>query len=187
MIKIGRFGRFLGCSNYPECNGTIRLTKEGEPVPPDRESEKACPKCQTPMKITYGRYGDYLLCANEACAHKMPIFSSTGIHCVKEGCKGEIVEKKSRFGKMFYGCSEWSNTKCDAVFWNRPISEHCPDCNSLLTYKNLKRGDKIACPVKECGYERLADDADKHKYKVQIPNPEENKPANLSETEVSSK
>lgn len=164
MIKIGRFGKFLGCSNYPECSTTVKLTKDGQPVPPDRESEKSCPKCQSSMKITYGRYGDYLLCTNEECAHKMPIFNSTGIKCIKEGCKGEIVEKKSRFGKMFYGCSEWNNTKCDAVFWNRPIEEHCPECDSLLTYKNLKRGDKIACPVKECGYERLASDQDKQKY-----------------------
>jgi DNA topoisomerase I len=170
MIKIGRFGPFLGCSNYPTCTATMKLTKEGEPVPADRESDKACPKCETKMKITYGRYGDYLLCPNEACAHKMPIVKSLGIKCPKEGCKGEIVEKKSRFGKMFYGCSEWSNTACDAVFWNKPIAEACPDCGSLLTYKHLKRGDKVACPKKECGYERLASPTDTQKYS---PKPQE--------------
>ncbi len=163
-IKMGRFGQFLGCSNYPTCSTTLKLTKEGKPVPPDRESDKACPKCESTMKITYGRYGDYLLCPNEECAHKMPILKSLNIKCPKDGCKGEIVEKKSRFGKVFFGCSEWSNTACDAVFWNKPIGEHCPQCSSLLTYKNLKRGDKVACPSKECGYERLATDEDKQKY-----------------------
>jgi DNA topoisomerase-1 len=158
VIKIGRFGPFLGCSNYPTCTATMKLTKEGEPVPPDRESDRICPKCESSMKITYGRFGEYLLCNNEECAHKMPIVKSLGIKCPKEGCKGEIVEKKSRFGKIFYGCSEWSNTACDAVFWNKPIHENCPQCGTLLTFKTLKRGNKVACPNKACGYERLADE-----------------------------
>jgi DNA topoisomerase I len=168
MIKSGRFGPFLGCANYPTCDSTMRLDKDGQVIPPAQETETECPKCTSKMMITRGRFGDYLLCSNEECKHKMPIIKSIGIKCPKEGCEGEIVEKKSRFGKMFYGCTEWSNTACDAVFWNRPIAEDCPDCKSTLTYKNLKRGDKIACPVKTCGYERLATDEDKIKYKVQV-------------------
>lgn len=175
MIKSGRFGPFLGCSNYPTCTNTMKLDKDGELIPPPRESETACPKCTTTMMITRGRFGDYLLCPNEECKHKMPIIKSIGIKCFKPDCKGEIVEKKSRFGKTFYGCTEWSNTACDAVFWNKPIAENCPQCGSLLTYKFLKRGDKVACPNKECGkdkdlpvYERLATDEDKLKY---VPKP----------------
>ena len=168
MIKSGRFGPFLGCANYPTCDSTMRLDKDGQVIPPAQETETECPKCTSKMMITRGRFGDYLLCSNEECKHKMPIIKSIGIKCPKENCQGEIVEKKSRFGKMFYGCTEWSNTACDAVFWNRPIAEDCPDCKSTLTYKNLKRGDKIACPVKTCGYERLATDEDKIKYKVQV-------------------
>ncbi|MDX1917993.1 MAG: type I DNA topoisomerase [Candidatus Caenarcaniphilales bacterium] len=156
MVKSGRWGPFLGCSNYPDCDNTMKLGKDGQPVPPPRESEKHCPKCESQMMITSGRFGDYLLCPNPDCAHKMPIMNSIGIKCPKIGCTGEIVEKKSRFGKLFFGCSEWSNTKCDAVFWNKPLEEHCPKCDSLLTYKTLKRGDKVACSNKECDYERLA-------------------------------
>ncbi len=165
LLKSGFYGPFLACSKYPDCKTTLNLTKDGKPIPEDRPSGKPCPKCSTEMNITYGRFGDYLLCPNEECKHKMPIIKSLGIPCPKEGCKGEIIEKKSRFGKMFYGCTEWSNTKCDAVFWNKPIDEKCPKCNSMLTYKNLKRGDKIVCPVKDCGYERLASPEDIAKYK----------------------
>ena len=168
VMKNSFYGPFLACSNYPECKGTQKLTKEGKPVPPPRPSGKNCSKCSTEMNITYGRYGEYLQCPVEECNHRMPIFKTTGIDCYKEGCAGEIVEKKSRFGKIFFGCSEYSNTKCDAVFWNKPIQEDCPDCKSMLTYKNLKRGDKIACPVKECGYARLATEDEIKKYGNQV-------------------
>jgi DNA topoisomerase-1 len=164
VIKTGRFGPFLGCSNYPTCTTTLKLDKNGELLPPPKESGQDCPKCSSMLMITRGPFGDYLLCSNEACGNKLPIIKSLGIPCPKEGCKGEIVEKKSRFGKIFYGCTEWSNTGCDAVFWNKPIKENCPDCGTMLTYKFLKRGDKVACPNKECGYERLSSDEDKLKY-----------------------
>ena len=165
VMKNGFFGPFLACSRYPECKTTQKLTKDGKIPAPPRPSGKPCPKCNTEMNINTGRYGEYLQCPNEDCKHKMPIFESLGIPCPKDGCKGEIIQKKSRFGKIFYGCTEYSSTKCDAVFWNKPIKEQCPKCNSpYLTYKLLKRGDKIVCSVKECGYERLATEEDKQKY-----------------------
>lgn len=164
VMKNSFYGPFLACSEYPDCKTTVKLTKEGTPVPPPRASGKDCSKCSTEMNITYGRYGDYLLCPNEDCKHKMPIIKSIGITCPKDSCSGEIIEKKSRFGKIFFGCSEYSNTACDAVFWNKPIAEKCPDCSSILTYKFLKRGDKIACPDKQCGYVRLATEEEQSKY-----------------------
>lgn len=173
MVKKNSFyGPFLACSQYPECKAIQKLTKDGELVPPPRESKVDCPKCTTKLMITYGRFGDYLKCPNEECKHQMPIIKSMGLSCPKDNCAGEIIEKKSRFGKIFYGCTEYSNTKCDQVFWNNPINEQCPDCDSLLTYKHLKRGDKIACPIKECGYTRLAIESDKDKLYKHIPEEE---------------
>lgn len=168
--KNSFYGPFLACSNYPECDATVKLTKDGNPVPPPRPSETDCPKCTTKMEIVYGRYGEYLKCPEKECAHQMPIIHSLDVPCPKDGCEGEIIEKKSRFGKIFYGCSEYSNTKCDAVYWNFPlVEEKCPDCGSTLTYKFLKRGDKIACPdTKGCGYARLADEKEKEKYTTMI-------------------
>ncbi len=171
-LKSSRFGPFLGCSKYPDCQTIINLTKEGKPAPDDRPyAEEDCPDCKKhgSLVIRYGRYGDYLACTTKDCKHTSPIQKKTGVHCPKEGCEGEIVEKKSRFGKIFYGCNSWSKTKCDAVFWYPPINEHCPQCNKLMMYKTLKRGDKVACSdTKGCGYDRLASPADIEKYRPKL-------------------
>lgn len=167
-LRSSRFGPFLGCSKYPDCDGIVNLTKEGTPAPDDKPyTEENCPKCEAEgsLVLRYGRYGIYIACTTDGCGHTAPLVKKTGIKCPREGCEGEIVEKKSRFGKIFYGCDSWSKTQCDVVFWNPPILEKCPDCGKLLTYKTLKRGDKIACPdTKGCGYNRLATEAEKQKY-----------------------
>ncbi len=152
MIKPGRFGPFMGCENYPTCTSTMKLDKDLKPLPPPAPTEVDCPKCNTKLNTAHGKYGEYLLCPNPDCAHKIALQKSTGIACPKEGCKGEIVEKKSRFGKLFYGCNEWSNTACDAVFWALPMNKQCPECKSLLVHKKLKKGDKLACSSKTCAY-----------------------------------
>lgn len=169
-LKSSRFGPFLGCSKYPECKTIINLTKEGTPAPEDRPYQEDCPECkQHSLVIRYGRYGDYIACSTENCKYTSPIQKKTGIKCPREGCHGDIVEKKSRFGKIFFGCNTWSTTKCDVVFWNLPIQEHCPSCSKLLTYKSLKRGDKIACPdLKGCGYSRDASPTEIETYRPQI-------------------
>ncbi len=162
-VRSSRFGQFLGCSGYPECKTTIALTKEGTPVPPDRPSEELCKNCGGPMVIRYGRYGDYLACPAPDCAAQRPIVKSTGVTCPRDGCGGEIIEKKSRRGKMFYGCSHYSQKKCTTAFWYPPLisggpngGNRCPKCESLLVYKTLKRGDQIACPQKECDFAQIA-------------------------------
>jgi DNA topoisomerase-1 len=159
-IRSSRFGQFLGCIGYPDCKTKIRLTKEGQPVPEDRPSEEKCRTCGSPMLIRYGRYGDYLACSAEACTEQRPIVKTTGVSCPREGCGGEIVEKKSRRGKMFYGCSHYGVNGCTQAFWYPPLrkggpkngTNKCPQCDSVLLYKTLKRGDQIACSNKECGF-----------------------------------
>lgn len=162
-IRSSRFGQFLGCVGYPECTTKIALTKEGQPVPPDRPSEEICKTCAAPMLIRYGRYGDYLACTSDTCTEQRPIVKSTGVPCPREGCGGDIIEKKSRRGKMFYGCSNYGSKKCTSAFWYPPLisggpkgDNHCPQCDAILLYKTLKRGDQIACSSKECGFAQLA-------------------------------
>lgn len=169
-IRSSRFGQFLGCIGYPECKTKIRLTKDGLPVPEDRPSEELCKTCGSSMVIRYGRYGDYLACSSETCTEQRPIVKYTGVGCPREGCGGDIVEKKSRHGKMFYGCSHYGLNKCTMAYWYPPLKSggpkaggnHCPQCDSMLLYKTLKRGDQIACSNKECGFAQLATGKEEH-------------------------
>ncbi len=168
-IRSSRFGQFLGCVDYPECKTKIALTKEGLPVPEDRPSEEICRTCGSPMLIRYGRYGDYLACSSETCVEKRPILKLTGVDCPRPGCGGQIIQKKSRMGKIFYGCSNYSTVKCETAYWYPPLlpngskdSNRCPKCHSILVYKTLKRGDQIACPSKTCDYAELATGKEVH-------------------------
>jgi DNA topoisomerase-1 len=169
LIRQSRFGQFLGCEGYPECGTKIALTRDGQPVPEDRPSEHVCKTCSSPMLIRYGRYGDYLACSSETCLEKRPILKTIGVKCPRATCDGEIVEKKSRRGKFFYGCSNYSSSKCDAAFWYPPLisggpanSNFCPSCGNMLIYKTLKRGDQIACSAKECTFSQPITGEEKH-------------------------
>jgi DNA topoisomerase-1 len=168
-IRSSRFGQFLGCVGYPECKTKIALTRDGLPVPEDRPSEEKCTACATPMLIRYGRYGDYLACPVEECKEQRPILKTTGVICPRPTCEGQIVEKKSRRGKMFYGCSHYSQKGCNTAFWYPPLisggpnnSSMCPQCGTMLIYKTLKRGDQIACSSKECTFAQPISGEEKH-------------------------
>ncbi|MCE2928911.1 MAG: type I DNA topoisomerase [Candidatus Caenarcaniphilales bacterium] len=172
LLKSSRFGPFLGCSKYPECQTIVNLTKEGKPAPEDRPfTEEDCTECKakSSLVIRYGRYGDYIACTTETCKYVSPLQKKIGVKCSKEGCSGDIIEKKSRFGKIFYGCSAWSKTKCDSTFWYPPIDLKCPECSKLMMYKTLKRGDKLACSdVKGCGYARDVSPKDIEMYRPKV-------------------
>jgi len=168
-IRSSRFGQFLGCVGYPECKTKIALTRDGKPVPEDRPSEEKCKTCGSPMLIRYGRYGDYLACSAEECKEQRPILKTTGVFCPRPECEGQIVEKKSRRGKMFYGCSNYSAKGCNTAFWYPPLisggpnnSSMCPQCGTMLVYKTLKRGDQIACSSKECTFAQPITGEEKH-------------------------
>lgn len=151
LVKNSRFGtQFLGCSGYPECKTMMPLSG-GEAPEPEKSDEK-CEKCNSEMVIKLGPYGKYLQCTNDECKNRKRIVISTGVKCPKDNCEGEIVQRKSRFGKIFYGCNKYPD--CDFVLWAAPNGEKCPDCKSLLVKKFLKRGNMIACSKKECGYKR---------------------------------
>lgn len=150
LVKNSRFGtQFLGCSGYPECKTMMPLN--GQVQEPEKSDEK-CEKCGSEMLIKVGPYGKYLQCTNDECKNRKRIVVTTGVKCPKDGCEGEIVQRKSRYGKIFYGCNKYPD--CDFVLWNEPTGETCPKCKSLLVKKFLKRGNKIECSKKECDYSR---------------------------------
>jgi DNA topoisomerase-1 len=155
-LKTSRFGsQFLGCSGYPDCKNTQPLAKDQKPLPEDRPSDELCEKCNSAMLIKAGPYGDYLSCTNEDCKHKAKFIKKTGVKCPQDGCEGELIEKKSRYGKVFFGCNQYP--KCSFALWNEPAGEACPECKSMLVKKYLKKGNKIACSNKECSFEKAMD------------------------------
>ncbi len=154
-IRLGRNGRFIGCTNYPECSYTRNLNDDGsQSQEPEVVEGRNCPKCDSALVIKTGRYGKFIGCSGyPACKHIEPLEKplDTGVECPK--ChQGNILKRKSRYGKIFYSCSEYP--KCDYALWNAPIKESCPECNwPVLTLKTTKRrGPEKVCPQKECKY-----------------------------------
>ncbi len=152
VVRTSRFGtQFLGCSKYPECKTMLPLNKDGQVAEPPKETDEKCEKCGSNMIQKTGPYGPYLECTNEQCKHRKRIIKSTGVKCPKCG-DGEIVFKKSKYGKIFFGCSNYPN--CDFVSWNEPVNEKCPDCGSILVKKITKKEKKLICSNKECKFSK---------------------------------
>lgn len=154
IIKLGRFGKFKACANYPECKFT-------EPIGEEKQlqqelSGEICPTCGKPLAVKHGRFGPFLGCSGYPdCKYIKKIEKGTGVTCPACG-KGEIIEKRSRKGKTFYACNKYPN--CKNAYWSKPTGEKCPDCGSLLVYgaKNTAR-----CSNKECKFtKQLADVAE---------------------------
>ena len=149
VLKRGRFGQFMACTGYPDCKTTRRLD-QGKKVP-DIPLDELCPKCGRNLMIRHGRYGEFTACSGYPdCKYVKQNF--IGVKCPL--CKdGELVEKRARKGNTFYGCSNYP--KCKFTSANKPIAEKCPSCgNEYLVEKTLKSGPVVACPNKECDYER---------------------------------
>jgi DNA topoisomerase-1 len=154
VLKRGRFGQFMACTGYPDCKTTRRLD-QGKKVP-DIPLDELCPKCGRNMMIRHGRYGEFTTCSGYPdCKYVKQNF--IGVKCPL--CKeGDLVEKKARKGNTFYGCGNYP--KCKFTSAGKPMAEKCPSCGSeYLVEKTLKAGPVIACPNKECDYERAAEPA----------------------------
>jgi DNA topoisomerase-1 len=156
VIKWGRNGHFLACSGYPECKNTKEYTRAEDGtisiVATERPSDEVCPTCGGAMVIRRGRFGEFLACARyPECKTTKPI--SLGVACPKEGCGGFVTEKRSRKGKVFYGCSNYAKTNCDYVSWDKPVPTPCPQCGSKFLVEKISRsGSRLRCPVPGCGY-----------------------------------
>jgi len=121
VIKEGRFGRFLACTHYPEHKETRPLAEE---LPSDAPEEH-CSHGVT-MQLRTGRFGPFYTSTHD-CGETKPFARRVGVPCPKDG--GEILEKRSKKGRVFYGCGNWP--ECDWVSWNRPVPEPCPQCGGL--------------------------------------------------------
>ena len=161
VIKLGRYGKFYGCKGYPQCRYIRPLNNKGEEAGIQDDSvNEQCEKCGKPMIIKEGRYGRFLACSGyPQCKNTKSLNKATklGIKC-PECEEGEIIEKKTRRGKLFYGCSQYP--QCDFASWDKPVDESCPDCGSkILVEKVSKRsGAVIKCIKKECNYKRKLPD-----------------------------
>ncbi len=161
-IKMGKNGHFLACSGYPECtySSDYERNEKGVVAPvapvPSEATDKRCERCGKPMVIKRGRYGDFLACTGyPECKHTESMNNganakSTGVACPEPGCGGEIVEKSSKRGKIFYGCNRYP--KCEFASWDRPVTTPCPICgNAYMVEKTTKRdGTQHVCPNRDC-------------------------------------
>lgn len=153
--RLGRSGRFIGCTGYPECDYTRNINgEETTNNEPEVVEGRKCPKCESDLWVRTGRYGKFIGCSSyPKCKHieSLEQPTNTGVDCPKCN-KGEILTRKSRRGKVFYSCSEYPG--CDYALWNEPLKEACPNCEwPILTIKTTKsRGTEKVCPQKECGF-----------------------------------
>lgn len=117
----------------------------------DEVSDETCELCGKPMVYKMGRYGKFLACSGfPECRNTKPIVISTGVTC--PDCeKGTIVEKRSKKGRIFYGCDRYP--ECTFVSWDKPVDKPCPKCNNLLVEKRNRKGNYIKCS--ECNYKEM--------------------------------
>jgi DNA topoisomerase-1 len=156
MVKRwGKYGRFLACSAYPKCRNSRDLDsgQEEKAEPELLPDEEPCPKCGSTLALRTGRFGPFTACSSyPTCRYVKP--TTTGVSCPEEGCGGEIIERRSRKGKLFYGCSSYPD--CRFTLWQMPVDEACPDCGSpYLVLRTDKSGRSTAyCPAKGCGHKK---------------------------------
>ena len=151
QLKRGRFGPFLGCTGYPECRNIRKIAKSGVAAPAPVPLDEKCPVDGAQLVRRFGRFGEFISCSNyPKCKYIKQ--ESTGVACSRPGCKGELVVKKSKRGKVFYGCAAYPD--CDRVYWDKPVAEACPNCNApfLLEKTTKKQGTFRHCAVEDCGY-----------------------------------
>jgi DNA topoisomerase-1 len=163
-IKLGKNGHFLACSAYPECRFTRDYIRDEKgyirivDLIADEKTDKICEKCGQPMVIKTGKYGSFMACSGfPECKHTMSLLppgdgKKTGVSCPEPNCTGEIIEKKSKRGKLFYGCNRYPD--CKFAIWEKPVPTACPLCGAafLVEKTSKKAGTIIKCRNSDCGY-----------------------------------
>lgn len=152
IVRSGRQGEFLGCSEYPECKDikNFKRDKDGKfIIIKEEQLDEKCPECESPLVMKSGRYGKFIACSNyPKCKFTKPI--DLGIKC--PDCEtGMITEKKSKKGRTFYSCTNYP--ECKFSTWNKPNKTACPNCqNYYMEEKSSKeKGNHLVCP--KCGQE----------------------------------
>jgi DNA topoisomerase I len=158
VLKKGRFGTFFACTGYPDCKTTKKIGAT-EQKKADVPLDEDCPNCGNKLVMKFGRFGEFTACSNyPTCKYVKQ--KTIGVPC--PNCtQGEVVERRSKRGKTFFGCNRYP--ECDFVAWGKPIAEKCPDCGGgYLIEKYLKAGPVAQCPNPEC----------KHKHPLEpVPDP----------------
>lgn len=164
-IKVGKNGPFLACEGYPDCTYSRNYTRDEkgriQPVEPSHEAAEGqvCDKCGRQMVVRQGRYGDFLACSGYPdCKNTRSVNGgsgnarSTGVMCPQPDCDGELMERKSKRGKIFYGCSRFPD--CSYALWDKPVAKACPQCSaSFLVEKTTKKeGTMHKCINSDCGH-----------------------------------
>ena len=153
-IRLGRRGRFVGCTGFPDCDYTRSMDGEERSQENEVVEGRQCPQCESPLVVRHGRYGKFIGCSTyPKCKFIEPLEKpkDTQVECPQ--ChKGTMLKRRSRYGKIFYSCSTYPD--CNYAVWNEPINEPCPQCHwPFLTIKTTKRrGTEKVCPQKECGF-----------------------------------
>ncbi len=144
IIRMGRYGKYLACSNYPKCSN-IRSLKQ---TAPPKQTDIPCEICGAMMLERQGRYGKYLACSNYPnCKNTKPL-NEVVAKCPK--CGKDVVKRVSKKGTVFYGCTGYPD--CDFVSWDIPTGEMCPQCGAPLVYKKSGKSEVIQCSNKNCKY-----------------------------------
>ena len=152
VLKRGRFGQFLACTGYPDCKTTRKIGPgENKPRVPDIPTDEQCPECNSNLVIKEGRFGQFTACSSyPKCKYIKP--KIIGVKCPNADCGGELSERRTKRGKIFYGCLNYP--KCDFVLWQRPIAESCPKCSApyLLEKTTKKEGTFRFCHEESCDH-----------------------------------
>jgi DNA topoisomerase-1 len=164
LVRTSRFGsQFLGCSGYPECktiislNNSVELDSENDNKTNEPQvTDEKCEKCGGSMVMKIGPYGKYLECTE--CKNRKKYIRSTGVKCPKCG-EGTIIEKKSKYGKIFFGCNKYPD--CSFALWDEPTGNTCPECGELLVKKVTKNGTFESCSSRTCTYKKAIETPEK--------------------------
>ena len=164
VIKWSKNGQFMACTGFPACKNARPLDSDG-PGEGDDGEEKDYGKCETcgaPLVLRTGRYGKFYACSTfPKCKYTKPF--NILMPCPMPDCKGDISPRRSRRGRVFYGCTKYPD--CNFSSWDPPVDHKCPECgNAYMVAKSTKKkGDYVLCP--ECKHEvtvtKTAEDSDK--------------------------
>jgi DNA topoisomerase-1 len=160
VVKKGRYGPFLACSRYPDCKTTKRLVRGADgrlELEPEKPIDEKCPECGSDLTWRRGRFGAFIACSRYPdCKYiKKKEAREIGLLCPECG-QGQVVERKGRWGRFFYGCRRYP--ECKFTAYHKPIAEPCPDCGRsyLLEKETKKEGRIVFCGNEACHYKRQA-------------------------------
>ena len=158
VLRRGRYGPFLACSSYPDCKTTRKITMNSEgqaEAKPEQLLDDKCPRCDAQLAVKQGRYGEFTSCSSYPTCRYVKM-KETGVHC-PECAKGQIVERRSKRGKVFFGCSNYPD--CNFVLWKRPVNKPCPECDRTYLVERIskKDGRELICDSEGCEHREAAE------------------------------